>query len=180
MQAETIIEFWYDERIKSQWFNSTDELDQEIKDSYDTLWLDASAGKYDYWQDTSTGSLALVIVLDQFPLNMYRGKKESFKTEAKAIKVAKHAIVEKQDLQLDKDKLAFLYLPLMHSENMDDQNDSVELFEKAGLMENAKFARHHRDIVQRFGRFPHRNKILGRKSSQAELDYLASDEAFKG
>ena len=144
------------------------------------MWLAASAGDYDNWQQSSSGSLALVIVLDQFPLNMFRGKKESFKTEKKAIEVAKHAIALKQDLQLDKDKLAFLYLPLMHSENIDDQNYSVKLFEEAGLLENAKFAKHHHDIVQRFGRFPHRNTILGRKSSQAELDYLSSDEAFKG
>lgn len=180
MQAESIIEFWYSDRIKSQWFNSTVELDQEIKDSYESVWMAVSAGEYDNWQDSSTGSLALVIILDQFPLNMFRGKIESFKTEAKAIEVAKHAISQKQDQQLDKDKLAFLYLPLMHSENMNDQNYSVELFEKAGLLENAKFAKHHRDIVQRFGRFPHRNIILGRNSTQAELDYLTSDEAFKG
>ena len=177
---ESIIEFWYSDRIKSQWFNSTKELDQEIKDNYEAVWKEAIRGKYNDWKESAEGCLALAIIFDQFPLNMFRGEVESFSTESMAIKVSKLAVEKGFDQDLDKEKLAFLYMPLMHSENMDDQNLSVSLFERAGLIENARFAEHHRDIVQKFARFPHRNEILQRESSQSEIDYLNSDKAFTG
>jgi len=177
---ESIIEFWYSDKIKSQWFNSSKKLDKEIKDNYESVWTEAIRGEYNDWKESAEGCLALAIILDQFPLNMFRGEVESFSTEAMAIKVSKLAIEKGFDQTLEKDKVAFLYMPLMHSENMDDQNLSVSVFEKAGLAENAKFAKHHRDIVQQFGRFPHRNEILNRESSQAEVDYLNSDKAFTG
>ena len=132
------------------------------------------------WKDSAEGCLALAIIFDQLPLNMFRGEVKSFSTESMAVKVSKHAIDNGFDELTGTDKLAFLYMPLMHSENIDDQNLSVSLFEKAGLEDNAKFARHHRGIVEKFGRFPHRNEILQRESSQDEIDYLNSDEAFKG
>lgn len=178
--AESIIEYWFSDKIKSQWFNSTKELDQEIKDNYEGIWKNAVRGEYKHWLDSADGCLALAIIFDQFPLNMFRGEVESFSTEGMAMKVSKHAIENKFDQVLKKEQIAFLYMPLMHSESIDDQNLSVSLFEKAGLTENLRFARHHRDIVKRFGRFPHRNKILQRESSQAEIDYLASDNAFTG
>ena len=177
---ESIIEYWYSDRIKSQWFNSTKELDQEIKDNYEGIWKDAIRGEYKHWKDSAEGCLTLAIVFDQFPLNMFRGEVESFSTEGMAIKVSKHAIENKFDQILKKEQIAFLYMPLMHSENIEDQNLSVSLFEKAGLIENWKFAKHHRDIILKFGRFPHRNKILQRKSSEDEIDYLNSDDAFTG
>jgi uncharacterized protein (DUF924 family) len=124
--------------------------------------------------------LALAIVLDQLPLNMYRGRPEAFSTEQRAVAVAKQAIAQGFDKQIPKDRLMFLYLPLMHSECLADQDRSVALFAAAGLAENLRFAEHHREIVRRFGRFPHRNAILGRASTPAELDYLASPQAFKG
>lgn len=178
--AESIIEYWYSERVKSQWFNSTKELDQEIKDKYEDVWKNAIRGEYKHWKDNAEGCLALTIIFDQFPLNMFRGEVESFSTEGMAIKVSKHAIENKFDQLLKKEQIAFLYLPFMHSENIDDQNLSVTLFEKSGLSDNLRFARHHRDIVKKFGRFPHRNKILQRESSQDEIDYLNSDNAFTG
>jgi uncharacterized protein (DUF924 family) len=176
----SIIEYWYADRIKSQWFNSTKELDQEIKNKFEPAWKDAIRGEYQHWREQAEGCLALAIIFDQFPLNMFRGEMESFSTEALAIKVAKEAIQKGFDKMLSKEQVVFLYMPLMHSENIDDQNLSVSLFEQAGLAENARFARHHRDIVQRFGRFPHRNSILQRESSAQELEYLNSKEAFKG
>ncbi|MCW8901009.1 MAG: DUF924 domain-containing protein [Gammaproteobacteria bacterium] len=178
--AESIIDFWYSDRIKSQWFNSTKKLDQEIKDNYEAVWKAAIRGEFNHWKGSAQGCLALAIILDQFPLNMYRGEVESFSTEAMAIKISKHAIDKGFDEELGKDKIAFLYMPLMHSEDMDDQNLSVSMFEKAGLDDNARFAKHHRGIVQQFGRFPHRNEILQRESSQSEIDYLNSDKAFTG
>ncbi len=177
---QSIIEYWYSDRIKSQWFNSTKELDQEIKINYEDIWEEAIKGKLISWKESAEGCLALVIILDQFPLNMFRGEVKSFSTEAMAIKITKLAIKNDFDKAIDKDKLAFLYMPLMHSENIEDQNLSVNLFKQAGLMDNWRFAKHHREIVKNFGRFPHRNKILQRESSRQEIDYLNSDNAFTG
>ena len=177
---ESIIEYWYSDKIKSGWFNSTEKLDKEIKDNYEYVWKNAIRGEYKDWKNTAEGCLALAIICDQFPLNMFRGEVESFSTETMAVKVAKHAIEKGFDQAINKEQLAFLYMPLMHSENIDDQNLSVNLFKKSGLIENWKFAKHHRGIVEKFGRFPHRNKILQRESSQDEIDYLNSDQAFTG
>ena len=151
-----------------------------ILNEYESIWQQARDGHLESWQYTAEGCLALAIILDQFPLNMFRGKPESFSTESKAIEVSKWAISREFDKQLADDQVAFLYMPLMHSEDIDDQNLAVMKFETAGLKNNARFARHHRSIVERFGRFPHRNQILGRESTQEEIDWLASDEAFTG
>lgn len=177
---DEILTFWFSEPMKSHWFSSTAEIDNIIRDNYEGLWEQASRGECDDWMDTANGSLALVIVLDQFPLNMFRGTRKSFSTEAKAIDVTKKALASGQDQKIDKDRLAFLYMPLMHSENDDDQALSVSLFERAGLDANIKFAKHHQGIVKRFGRFPHRNAILGRTNTEEEQEYLHSDDAFKG
>ena len=175
-----ILNFWFSERVKLLWFNSTPEFDAEIRTQYLAVYYAALNDKIDEWEQSAEGCVALVIILDQFPLNMFRGLAESFHGEAKAIEIAKYAIDQSfDDLLTDKQK-AFLYLPLMHSENLVDQDLSVTLFEKAGLTENLRFAKHHREIVRRFGRFPHRNRILNRQSTEAELEYLASDEAFHG
>jgi uncharacterized protein (DUF924 family) len=144
------------------------------------VWELARQGKLDSWSNSTDGCLALIIILDQLPLNMFRGQAKSFSTEAKAIAIARKAIRSGFDRQIDTDQRMFMYMPFMHSEALQDQDYSVQLFEAAGLDENVKFARHHRSIVQRFGRFPHRNEILGRVSSAAEMAYLNSDEAFKG
>ena len=178
--SESIINFWYSDRVKSKWFNSTEKLDKEIKDNYEHVWKNAIRGEYMGWRNTAEGCLALAIIFDQFPLNMFRGEVESFSTEGMAINVTKHAVEKGFDQAINKEQVAFLYMPLMHSENLDDQNLSVSLFEKAGLIDNWRFAKHHRGIVEKFGRFPHRNKILQRQSSQEEIDYLNSDEAFTG
>ena len=177
---DEVLAFWFNEPISSHWFSSTPEIDALIRDKFESLWATASNNGLDEWREMVTGSLALVIILDQFPLNMYRGEAISFSTEALAVDVSLAAIKKGFDQQLDSQQKAFLYMPLMHSESMQHQALSVELYEKAGLESNARFARHHRDIIRRFGRFPHRNAILGRESSPDELEYLESKEAFKG
>lgn len=180
LQPADIINFWYSEKIKPYWFNSNKQLDDDIKKQYEESWKNAIRGDFNAWKEAPVGCLALAIIFDQFPLNMFRGEVKSFSTEAMAIKISKYAIEKGFDKEIDKDKLAFLYMPLMHSENIDDQNLSVEVFEKAGLKENLEFAKHHREIIKRYGRFPHRNKILNRESTEDELSYLESDDAFKG
>lgn len=175
-----IIDFWYSDSMRSYWFSSTPELDKKIRERYEHVWIKSSKGEYDDWKNTPEGSLALVIVLDQFPLNMFRGEAKSFQTEKKAIEVALSAINRGFDEKLEKDRLSFLFMPLMHSENIDHQELSVKFYKKHKLKDNIRFAEHHRDIVRKYGRFPHRNQILGRESSKLEIEYLNSENAFKG
>ena len=175
-----ILDFWFSERVSKFWFRSTDEFDTELRMKYSPVLEDAVAGKRQAWAETAEGALALAIVLDQFPLNMYRGQARSFASEADAIKVTKQAVKQGLDQQLTPEKRVFLYMPLMHSENLADQVFSVALFKASGLKNNLRFARHHLGIIERFGRFPHRNAILGRINTPEEETYLHSDEAFLG
>ncbi len=175
-----IIDFWFSDRVKKLWFSSTLEFDDEIRIKYETLWKLASEKKLDNWKNTPAGSLALVIILDQFPLNMFRNQAKSFSTEKMALNIARNAIKGEQDKEIGVDKVQFLYMPFMHSENIKDQNMSVKLFKEANLIENTGFAEHHRDIVMKYGRFPHRNAILARESTEDELVYLASKNAYLG
>lgn len=180
MQPADIIQYWFTPPLPQHWFNSTPALDTEIRERFASIWEQAQAGKLDDWKNSAEGCLALCIILDQFPLNMFRGEARSFSTEQQAVGVCKHAVAQGLDQQLPAEQRMFIYMPLMHSENMADQDESVRLFAAAGLEGNARFAEHHRHIVERFGRFPHRNAILGRESSPAELEYLSSKEAFTG
>jgi uncharacterized protein (DUF924 family) len=177
---QDLLAYWYSPRLSKHWFASTPELDDEIRARYGALWRRAAAGELDGWAATPTGALALAIVLDQLPLNMFRGQTTAFATEQKAVEVARSAIARGDDQRLPRDRLMFLYMPLMHSENLADQDQSVESFQRAGLADNLRFAEHHRGLIRRFGRFPHRNAILGRESTPEEIIYLASAEAFKG
>lgn len=177
---QNILDFWYAEEMQSRWFASTPALDAEILDKFGALWRSAAAGELDNWKETPAGCLALAIVLDQLPLNMFRGMAESFSTEQQAVETAKQAIRMGFDLRLPVERRAFLYMPLMHSESLADQELSVGLFEAAGLESNLRFARHHRELIRKFGRFPHRNRILGRQSTPEEIAYLSSREAFLG
>lgn len=179
-EPKDILAFWFSEQVKPLWFNSTAAFDEEIRQRFLDVYQAALKKQLVNWGSTPQGSVALIIVLDQFPLNMFRGKAESFAGEKLAREVAGNAIEQGFDEQLEDEQKAFLYLPYMHSEDLSDQELSVQLFEKAGLKENLRFAKHHRDIVKRFGRFPHRNAALGRASSEAEIAYLNSDEAFHG
>lgn len=179
-EYQEIITFWFSERARPMWFNSTAEFDEEVRERFLATWQAAAAGELDSWQEHPEGALALVIVLDQFPLHMFRGKPESFSTSERALAVATEAVDRGMDGELENAQLPFLYLPLMHSERMADQDRSVALFETPGLEDNLRFARHHRELIRRFGRFPHRNAILGRSSTAEELEYLNSKEAFLG
>jgi len=180
MKPEVVIDFWFSEQMKQRWFSSTPALDKEILDAFEKVWEQAARGELDDWQHHPDGCLALVILLDQLPLNMFRGQPKSFSTEQKAVEIASHAVEKGFDQKIEKQKRAFLYMPFMHSEDMQQQNRSVALYRENHLDGNIRFAEHHREIVKKFGRFPHRNAILNRDSSKEEVAYLASDSAFKG
>ena len=174
--AKEILDFWFSDRVRPLWFNSTPEFDLELREQFMPTFQAASQGELDGWQTSPEGALALIIIFDQFPLNMFRRQPESFSTEAVARAVSEAAIAKGFDQHLADEQKAFLYLPFMHSEDLRDQDKSVELFTKAGLIENLKYAEHHRELIRRFKRFPHRNEILGRE----EIEYLNSKEAFHG
>ena len=179
-EIQDLLDFWYSERISARWFASTPALDDEIRARFEGLWQRGRAGQLATWEASPEGALALAIVLDQLPLNMFRGQPGAFSTEQQAVTVTKAAIQNGFAALLPQERVAFLFMPLMHSENLADQDLSVECFRGAGLENNVRFAEHHRGIVRRFGRFPHRNALLGRVSTPEELAYLASPEAFKG
>ncbi len=175
-----IVAFWFAEAVKPLWFAATPEFDEALRERFLTTYRAAATGRLEDWEQTSPGALALVIVLDQFPLNLFRGQPGSFATEAAARSVADRAIAGGFDRALSPEQRSFLYLPFMHGEALADQERSVRLYQQAGLEESLRFDRHHRDLIRRFGRFPHRNAILGRESSPGEIAYLASPEAFLG
>ncbi|MFV2056938.1 MAG: DUF924 family protein [Thiohalomonadales bacterium] len=177
---ETLIDLWFDPKVKPLWYNSTQAFDSQLRQDYLELYHSALTSNLQHWQETALGSLALVILLDQIPLNIFRGEAECFAAEQVSRDVATDAITRGFDKALNGEQKAFLYLPFMHSEDISDQDKSLALFKEAGLNDNLKYAEHHRDIILRFGRFPHRNSILGRVNSKAETEYLASENAFLG
>jgi len=178
--AQTLIDFWFSPRVAKLWFNSTPAFDDELRERFADTYQAGYHGELDDWEATALGALALVILFDQIPLNIFRKQPQSFATEARAREVAARAIARGFDAELDDPQKAFLYMPYMHSEKLADQDTSVDLFTRAGLKNNLRFAQHHREIVRRFGRFPHRNEILGRQSTAEEVAWLASKDAFKG
>ncbi len=135
-------------------------------------------GKLNSWEQTAQGALALTILFDQFPLNMYRDTEKAFSTEQLSRDVASRAIEKGLDKQLSQKEVGFLYIPFMHSELLDDQDKSVALFEQAQL--DTQWPKHHRKIVQTFGRFPHRNELLQRQSTAEEMEWLNAKGNFKG
>lgn len=180
MNYAEVIAYWYSSGVREHWFSSTAELDREILERFESTWERAVRGELNGWRTTAMGSLALVIVFDQFPLNMFRGEARSFQTEGDAIDVARAAIENDFASKLSKEQRSFLFMPFMHSERLEDQDLAVALYRENGMESNLRFAEHHRGIIRQFGRFPHRNRILGRESTPAELAYLNSREAFKG
>jgi uncharacterized protein (DUF924 family) len=172
VEISDILFFWFEETEPKQWFVKNAAFDAEIEDRFAATYEAAVAGNLDGWAETPEGCAALVIVLDQFPRNMFRGDARSFATDAKSLALTKFAIEQGwlDDLPLDQAK--FLITPLMHSENLRDQEIGVPLFEKYGNDSTLDYAIKHRDVIARFGRFPHRNEVLGRESTAEEKDFI--------
>ena len=172
--------FWFSEAARGRWFRSTPEFDQTIRERFGGVWEAARRGELEHWAEVPEGALALVIVLDQFPLHLFRGEAASYSTEAQARAIAERMIRSGWDRQMEDAARAFVYLPFMHSESLADQDRAVECYREAGLADSLRWAEHHREIIRRFGRFPHRNQALGRASTPEEILWLASKEAFRG
>lgn len=176
-----VLNFWF-KAGPEKWFKSDPDFDAEIAAKFSDAVAAAADGWLDDWRDSAEGALALVILLDQFPRNIHRGKAEAFASDAKAMAVADHAIARRFDTEVPAAARRWFYMPFMHSEALADQRRCVELFETRlpDDAESIKFAKLHLDLIERFGRFPHRNAILGRISTAPEQDYLSQPDAFTG
>lgn len=177
--ASDVLTFWFEDTQPQQWFQVNPEFDARIREDFEGLYNNAAQGLCDDWKNSPDGCLALCIVLDQFPRNMFRGDPKSFATDKQALLISKHAISKGFDQVLQPEKRRFLYLPYEHSENINDQRTSVELFEKMKDEDplGYEYAVKHLKVIEQFNRFPHRNKVLGRDSTEEEEEYLAQPGA---
>jgi len=167
-----VLRFWFEELAREAWFRESDVTDELIRSRFLKLHGKIAALPVDAAWSSPRRALATIIVLDQFPRNMFRGTPRAFATDTKARDVALGAVERGFDQSFDKDGRAFMYLPFEHSESLPDQEKSVELFTPLGDDEYTHYAIAHRDIIARFGRFPHRNAVLGRQSTPAEEEFL--------
>ena len=174
---QDVVSFWL-EAGPSRWFKQDAAFDARFRDTFLAAHDEAASGALAHWADTADGALALLLLLDQFPRNAFRGTPRVYATDAQARQVADAAIRAGFDRQVDPALRQFFYLPFMHSENLGDLERCVALNGELGG-ESLRWARHHRDVVARFGRFPHRNAILGRTSTPEEQRFLA-EGGFSG
>jgi uncharacterized protein (DUF924 family) len=160
------------------WWNSTPELDAEIFARFGPLLDTAASGALDGWAGSPDGSLALILLCDQFSRNIHRKTARAFATDAKALEIARIALAHFYPAAYPLDVRVFFYMPFQHSEQLADQELCCALFKAMGNPDNDKYAIDHRDIVARFGRFPHRNEVLGRTSTAEEIEYLKTADRF--
>ena len=174
---EEILEFWLDQVGESGWYMQDDTLDAEIRARFEDTWSKACEGSYSLWLTYPSGALAYLILMDQFPRNMFRGEARAFASDKAALMVAKAAVDRKWDLRIDEPARQFFYLPMMHSESLCDQERCVRLMHErmpeTGAS-NLLHARAHREVIRLFGRFPYRNEALRRTSTLPEQDYVSA------
>ena len=173
-----IVAFWK-EAGPDKWFAKDDAFDAEFRRRFEADHLAAARRERDDWLDTPHGALALCLLLDQFPRNVFRGTGHAFATDPLARLIARRAIAAGHDQAVEEELRPFFYLPLQHSEDMADQRQSLALFGALTAPNADKWARHHHDVIARFGRFPHRNAALGRVTTPEEVAFLEAD-GFKG
>ena len=172
---EEILAFWLDEVGPEQWYAQDDALDAQIIERFGEAWKQARDGAFSLWLTYPTGALAYIILTAQFPRNMFRGQADAFSTDRAAVAAAKSAIAKGWDMRIDEPARQFFYLPLMHAENLCDQDRCVRLMcdrmPEPGDS-NLIHSRAHREVLRQFGRFPYRNAALGRASTAAELNFV--------
>jgi uncharacterized protein (DUF924 family) len=180
-KAEEVLAFWFGREgepgygeFREAWFKKDPEFDRLVRNRFEALYELAAAGDLDDWKEEARSCLALVIVLDQFPRNIFRGDPRSYATDRKAQETAEHAVDRALDRELPEFQRTFLYIPFMHSEDLEHQRRSVELFRGLGGSEtnSSYYAVRHMEIIERFGRFPHRNEVLGRRTTPEEAEFL--------
>ncbi|AFZ32522.1 protein of unknown function DUF924 [Gloeocapsa sp. PCC 7428] len=182
-QVDEILTFWFGQpntaeygKQRAFWFTKSAEFDREVRERFLSDYEQAAAHQLDAWQEAPRSCLALILLLDQMPRNIFRGTPQAFATDAAALAAAQHAVAQGFDRELLNVQRWFIYLPFEHSENLEHQRQCVELF--ASLKDDPEsasaidYAQRHLAVIERFGRFPHRNKILNRESTPEEIEFL--------
>jgi uncharacterized protein (DUF924 family) len=182
-RVNQILEFWFGQpddadygKQRKVWFTKNLDFDQEVRSRFLSDYQKAAAGELDDWKNSPLSCLALIILLDQFPRNIFRGQPQAFATDSQALAVAKYAIEQGWDQELLPIQRLFIYIPFEHSENLSDQHQCVELFstlkDYPECASGVDYAYRHLHVIEKFGRFPHRNQILGRETTPAEAEFL--------
>ena len=172
IEQQQVLDFWFTELEAKQWWKKDPQLDNAISQRFKTLHQQASQGELWQWRETAEGSLAEIIILDQFSRNIYRNQAQAFAFDGMALLLAQVAIAKEFDTLLTNTQCSFLYMPFMHSESKTIHEIAVTLYDKPDLENNLEFEIVHKDIIDKYGRYPHRNVILGRTSTPDEIEFL--------
>ncbi len=177
IHPDVVLDFWFKELSPQDWWMKNEKLDKEIRKRFSSVYEQASKGELFHWRASAEGRLAEIIALDQFPRNMFRGTKKAFETDNLALVLSQEAIRAHADKELPVERRSFLYMPFMHSESKIIHEEALKIFDQPGLEENLDFEIRHKVIIDRFGRYPHRNKILGRESTEEEIEFLKGPDS---
>ncbi|MEG0475311.1 MAG: DUF924 family protein [Carnobacterium sp.] len=172
MEYQAVLDFWFEEVTPKQWFEKDEQLDEEIRQRFGSCHQQAIQGELVTWRKTIQGRLAEIIVLDQFSRNIFRNDPRSFAYDGMALVLAQEAMNLEELNQLSVAQRSFIYMPLMHSESLVIHEEALKRFSEKGMETNLDFELKHRDILVKFGRYPHRNEVLNRKSTLAEIQFL--------
>ncbi len=172
MTPQQVLNFWFEQSTPAQWFEKDERFDQQIQQQFGKWHAHVAAAEAYAWRSSSEGRLAEIIVLDQFSRNLYRDQAAAFACDPMALVLAQEAIAQGADQQLSPVQRSFLYMPFMHSESRLIHEKALDLFTQLGIENNLKFEKLHKAIIDRFGRYPHRNAVLGRTSTPEELEFL--------
>jgi len=176
-RPDNILLFWFEEIEPAQWWEKDLALDRNIETRFGATHRAATCGELEYWRENAEGRLAEIIVLDQFSRNIYRGRPLAFAYDAMALVLAQEAVRLGADRQVDFEKRSFFYMPYMHSESARVHEKAIKLLSQPGAEFNYAFELKHKAIIDRFGRYPHRNTILGRESTLAEIAFLKGPDS---
>lgn len=177
-EAREVLDYWYTALTPEQWWKRDDAVDEEVRGRFADVYARLAKNVPEHWLSSPLGRLAAVIVLDQFPRNMFRDDPRAYATDHTALEIASETVRAGDDQRLTPEQRSFLYMPFQHSEDGAIQARSVELFRSLGDAEQLDFAQKHKQVIDRFGRFPHRNAVLGRETTLEEEAFLKEPGLF--
>jgi len=177
MNYQDILDFWFSPETQPNWFAKSDQFDQSLKEKFGDILEQASKAELWSWRKNADGRLAEILVLDQFSRNIFRDTPRAFTQDSLALTLAQEAISQDLDKQLSPEQRSFLYMPFMHSESKLIHEFALKLFQRLGNPKNLEYEIKHKIIIDRFGRYPHRNQILGRESTEEELSFLTQPDS---
>lgn len=175
MEYKKVLDFWFDELKQEDWFTKSDELDETIRERFLETHTAVTKNETAEWRVEAKGALAEIIVLDQFSRNMFRDTPEAFASDSQALTLVQRALELEQEKGMGEFERYFLYMPYMHSESKKIHETALELFTELGNGTALKYEKKHKEIIDRFGRYPHRNEILGRESTDEEKEFLKQE-----